>query len=135
MNIIQYLITEIGCDSTIPDNKGSLPLHNACYNGKHYYAIIIINNYRRTVLHYANCNGHIDIVQWFLHDGRIDLMAKDYLRDSCVDLIIKQQYHLLKLFQPFVESTKRFPIHTYGKTVLTGNSGAGKTTLAKVITE
>ena len=42
---------------------------------------------------------------------------------------------MLELFQPLIESTKLFPIHTFGKTVLTGNSGAGKTTLAKVVTE
>ena len=113
MNIIQYLITEQGCDPVIIDRDKWTALHMACYN------------------------GHTDIVKWLLYDGRIDIMAKDRSGKTCIDLAghLKNRYRLLKLFQPLVESTKLFPIHTYSKTVLTGNSGAGKTTLAKVITE
>ena len=33
LNIIQYLITELGCDPTTPSNNGTLPLHIACHNG------------------------------------------------------------------------------------------------------
>ena len=33
MNIIKYLITEQGCDPTISDNNGHLPLHIGCRNG------------------------------------------------------------------------------------------------------
>ena len=34
-----------------------------------------------------------------------------------MDELVNNRYSLLKLFQPFVESTKLFPIHSYGKTV------------------
>ena len=108
LNIIQYLITELGCDpSMVDDNK-------------------------RTVLHWASYCGHISVVQWLLHNTQVDIMAKDINGDTCIDLA-KDHYEILKIFEPLVDSSKHFPIHKFGKTVLTGNSAAGKTTLAKVI--
>ena len=113
VNIIQYLITELGCDPAEID-----------YNG-------------RTVLHWASYCGHTQIVQWLLHNGQVDVKAKDNAGRTCVDLAgqRKNRYELLKLFQPLVVSTKKFQIHSFSKTVFTGNSAAGKTTLAKVIAE
>ena len=181
MNIIQYLITEQGCDPKTPNNNGDLPIHIACLNGHlrvtkyfitkqhcnptcrgqygwtplHYssqgghlniiqYLIteqgcdpVTVQEFKATPLHIASYHGHTDIVRWLLHDGRIDIMAKDSSGKTSIDLALqgKKSCQLLELFQPVIESTKLFPIHTYGKTVLTGNSGAGKTTLAKVFTE
>ena len=105
--------TEVGCDFTID------------------------NNDKRTILHLASFYGHIQIVQWLLHDGRLKILAKDRFGETCVDLAgrIKNRFELLKLFQPFVKPPKLFPIHTCSKVLLTGNSAAGKTTLVKVITE
>ena len=147
INIIEYLITEQGCDPNALDNNGALPIHIACLCG-HLSAMkyfineqhcdpVIVDRSKRTILHIASYNGHIDIVRWLLHDGRIDIMAKDKSGNTCIEKAgqLKNSYYMLKLFQPFVASTKLFPIHTYGKTVLTGNSGAGKTTLARVISE
>ena len=113
MNIIQYLITEQGCDP------------------------VIVDIFKATPLHIATFHGHTDIVRWLLHDGRIDIMAKNSSGKTCINLARqgKNSYQLLELFQPLIKLTKLFPIHRYGKTVLTGDSGAGKTTLAKVITE
>ena len=108
LNIIQYLITELGCDPTIVD-----------YDSK-------------TVLHWASDYGHISVVQWLLHNTQVDIMAKDINGVTCIDLA-KHHYEILKIFEPLVDSSKRFPIHKFGKTVLTGKSAAGKTTLAKVI--
>ena len=113
MNIIQYLITEQGCDP------------------------VTVDRFKATPLHIATFHGHTDIIRWLLHDGQIDIMAKNSSGNTCINLAQQgnNSYQLLKLFLPVVKSTKLFPIHTYGKTVLTGDSGAGKTTLAKVITE
>ena len=41
----------------------------------------------------------------------------------------------MKLFQPLLDSHKTHPIHLLTKAVLTGNSGAGKSSLAHCITE
>ena len=113
MNIIQYLITELGCDPSIVDQSG------------------------KTILHLASYHGHIHIVQWLLHSGKVNIMARDNHKKTCVDLAghVKNRFELLKLFLPFIQAAKSFPLQTFSKSVLTGNSGAGKTTLAKVIIE
>ena len=147
LSATKYFITEQHCDPTCRDQYGRTPLHYASQGG-HMKIIkyliteescdpVIVDQSNSTLLHIASYNGHIDIVQWLLHDGRIDIMAKDKSGNTCVDQAgqLKNRYYILKLFQPFLASTKLFPIHTYGKTVLTGNSGAGKTTLSKVISE
>ena len=56
---------------------------------------------------------------------------------TCVDIAghKKNHFELMKLFQPIIKSMNTFPLHTISKTVLTGNSAAGKTTLATVINE
>ena len=147
MDIIKYLITEQGCDPNTVDNNGDLPIHIACHGGhlsatkyfitEQHCDPVIVDQFKRTILHIASYNGHIDIVRWLLHNGRIDIMAKDKSGNTCIEKAgqLKNRYYMLKLFQPFVASTKLFPIHTYGKTALIGNSGAGKTTFIKVITE
>ena len=113
MNIIQYLITELGCDQSIVDL------------------------FDRTILYLASYYGHTHIVQWLLHSGKVNIMAKDYLWRTCVDIAghKKNRFELMKLFQPIIKSMNTFPLHTISKTVLTGNSAAGKTTLATVINE
>ena len=42
-------------------------------------------------------------------------------------------YDLLKLFRSFPQFKRDFPVHTYTKLVLTGYSGAGKTTTSQLI--
>ena len=183
MNIIQCLFTELGCDPTIPDNKGSLPLHIASLNGhlnvvKYFITklrfdsncrnetgstplhcaterghmniiqylvtnvkscdISVVDNEGKNILHLASYYGHHQIVKWLLHLGQFEIMATDKLGQTCIDLAgnkNKNRYEMLELFKPFIESSKEFPIHTFSKTVIVGNSSAGKTTLAKVITE
>ena len=43
-------------------------------------------------------------------------------------------YDIIKLLQPFVDCSKDYPIHTFTKLILTGDSGTGKTTIAQHIT-
>ena len=33
MDIIKYLITEQGCNSSLPDNEGDMAIHFACLGG------------------------------------------------------------------------------------------------------
>ena len=46
---------------------------------------------------------------------------------------VKGNYDLLKLFRSFPKLKRDFPVHTYTKLVLTGYSGAGKTTTSQLI--
>ena len=50
---------------------------------------------------------------------------------TLVDII--NRYELLKLFKSFLQCERDFPVHTYTKLVLTGYSGAGKTTISQLI--
>ena len=142
LNIIEYLLVEeTQCDPTTLNDS----LHLACSNGhlnvvKYFINIQfldpseVLDKDGRTLLHTGCYFKHTHIVEWLLHEGTIDVMAKDNKRRTCIDLATNC-YPLLKLFKPLVDSKKSFPIHSYNKVVLTGNSGAGKTTLAKVISE
>ena len=146
LNIIKYLVEETQCDPMTTDNKGILPLHSAfnptilndsfhlaCANGHLNVVKYFINRQfldpskvldkdGRTVMHIACYFRHTHIVKWLLHEGRVDIKAKDNKRRTCIDLATNC-YPLLKLFKPLVNSKKSFPIHSYYKVVLTGNSG------------
>ena len=142
LNATKYFIAEQNCDPSYRNKTGSTPLHYASEGG--YLNIIqyfinelgcnpsIVDHDSRTVLHWASYHGHISVVQWLLHNTQVDIMAKDINGDTCIDLA-KHHYEILKILEPLVDSSKRFPIHKFGKTVFTGNSAAGKTTLAKII--
>ena len=53
LNIIQYLITELGCDPTTPSNNGALPLHIACHN------------------------GHLNVAKYFITEQKCDPNSRD----------------------------------------------------------
>ena len=111
MNIIQYLISEQGCDPAVADNDG------------------------KTSLHYACDAGHVEVVKWLIQDRRLDVFNKDKNGRTAVDYaeFSHTSYEVLKLFQPFLQSIKSYPIHSFTKTIVTGNSGAGKSSLAQCI--
>ena len=116
LNIIKYLITELQCDPLIADDNS------------------------KTILQVATNNEHDQIVEYLLHNGWCSpqgiTKAKLELL-TCIDVArhTRNRYKLLRLFQPLAEITKTFDIHTFSKVILIGNSSAGKSTLAKVISE
>ena len=73
-------------------------------------------------------------MQYLLSTGRVDPLAKSNAGITPVDRASshKNCYDLLKLFQSFPQC-KNFPVHTYTKLILTGYSGAGKTTTSQLI--
>ena len=111
LEVIRYFINEQHCDPMTKDNEGETPLHLACNIG------------------YAN------IVQYLLSTGKVDPLAKNKDGKTPVDLASTRSnsYHLLKLFQSFSQCKRDFPVHTYTKLILTGFSGAGKTTISQLI--
>ena len=74
------------------------------------------------------------LMQYLLSTGRVDPLAKDKYGNTPVDEAGSHEncYDLLKLFQSFPQC-KNFPVHTYTKLILTGYSGAGKTTTSQLI--
>ena len=145
LNIIQYLISEAHCNPSCEKKNGNTPLHLACNNGYLNITQYLIseahcnpsceNKYSDTPLHLACKRGHIQIVQYLLSTGKVDLLAKNKFGATPVDYASTQDnsYDLLKLFRSFPQCKRDFPVHTYTKLILTGYSGAGKTTISQLI--
>ena len=146
MDIVIDLITKHKCDTNSDkDSEGQVPLHYACHYGYLNIAQYLIreahcnpsceNNYSETPLHLACRSGHTHIVQYLLSTGRVDPLAKTNYDETAIDIASRHydNYNLHKLFQSFPQCKRDFPVHTYTKLILTGYSGAGKTTISQLI--
>ena len=148
LNLVKYLIREAHCDPSCKNKKSNTPLHLACSNGHLNIIKYLISEAHcnpscenikgTTPLHLVCCNGHAHIVQYLLSSstGKVDqLQAKNMYGMTPVDyaIIHPNCYNLLKLFQSFPQCKRDFPVHTYTKLILTGYSGAGKTTISQLI--
>ena len=159
MNIVEYLTTELHCDPTVRSSDGSLPLHVSCHHGhlnitKYFIAeqncdLKSLNIHMKTPLHYACENDHKQIIQYFLANYR-DFYHFDWVtrtlfymvkrknfepQQTVSRLFYARRFSVKELFHSLAGVKKEFPIHSYNKVILTGNSAAGKTTLTAVITE
>ena len=144
LEVIRYFINEQHCNPMTKDNDGDTPLHYACCNGHLNIAHYLIseadcnpsceNKDGNTPLHLA-CSYHAHTVQYLLSTAKVDPMAKNKYGKTPIDYAGRHRYNydLLKLFQSFPQCERDFPVHTYTKLVLTGYSGAGKTTISKLI--
>ena len=145
LEVVRYFINGQHCDPMAKDNNGDTPLHLACQYGHHNIAQYLIreancnpscqNKNGDTPLHLVCGNDHAHIVQYLLSTGKVDAMAKNKSGETPVDYASRRgnNYHTLKLFQSFPQCKRDFPVHTYTKLVLTGYSGAGKTTISQLI--
>ena len=145
IRIVQYLLSTGKVDPLTKNKNGDTPLHIACNNGYLNITQYLIseahcnpsceNNNGNTPLHIACQRGHNHIVQYLLSTGKVDLLAKNKFHITPVDYASRHDnsYDLLKLFQSFPQCKRDFPVHTYTKLILTGYSGAGKTTISQLI--
>ena len=142
LNIAQYLIREEHCNPSCENNIGKTPLHLACTNGnlnivqylireEHCNPSCKINN-GWTPLHIACLHNHAHIVQYLLSTGRVNPLTKNKLGNTALSYA-SGKYDVIKLFEPFEECRTAFPVHTFTKLILTGDSGAGKTTITELI--
>ena len=142
LNIAQYLIREEHCNPSCEDNDGETPLHYACTSGHLNIAQYLIreehcnpsceNNDGTTPLHFACIFDHAHIVQYLLSTGRVNPLTKNKLGDTALSYA-SGKYDIIKLFEPFEECRTAFPVHKFTKLILTGDSGAGKTTITELI--
>ena len=145
LNIAQYLIREEHCNPSCEDTDfGNTPLHYACDNGHLNIAQYLIreehcnpsceNNGGWTPLQNSCGSDHAHIVQYLLSTGRVNPLTKNKGKFGRTALYYaSDKYDIIKLFEPFEECRTAFPVHTFTKLILTGDSGAGKTTLTELI--
>ena len=145
IEIARYLINDCHCDPSCTDNSGDTPLHMACncLYGRIEIVRYLINDchcdpscigYRgRTPLHYACEHKKSTLVAKFLiSTGQVNPLVED--QDGCTPLYYASgNYDLIKLFESFEKCRVDFPVHTFTKLILTGDSGAGKTTTANCL--
>ena len=144
LDIVQYLINEQHCDPMSKNKSNKTPLHWGCQYGHLNIVQYLINErhcdpmskdeLKRTPLHYACMDGITHIVQYLLSTGKVDPLARD--NDGRTPMYYAANsgnYDLLKLFRSFPQFKRDFPVHTYTKLILTGYSGAGKTTTSQLI--
>ena len=91
---MRYLISERGCDPMCRSLYGSIPLHNACQEGKLNvvkYLVEDVNvepSYRNeldvTPLHMASYRGHLSVVRLLVEDYLCDPAVRaEKWKDSC----------------------------------------------------
>ena len=143
LDIAQYLIREEHCNPSCENNNGSTPLHLACrfVHGLNIAQYLIKEEHCNpssedtlgwTPLHFACLNGHTHIVQYLLATGRVNPLTKNKNGRTALSYA-SDEYDIIKLFEPFEECRTAFPVHTFTKLILTGDSGAGKTTITELI--
>ena len=65
-------------------------------------------------------------------------MAKNQRDQTAMELVYRDnetRFSILKMFEPFEQCRKDFPVESYSKVFFCGNTGAGKSSLAAVIME
>ena len=144
LKVTKYLVNKQHCNPMTRNNYYNTPLHDACIIGHLDITHYLISEAHcdpscedvdgNTPFHYACLTGHALTVQYLLSTGRVDPLAKNNVGITPLHHVSsdKNCYDLLKLFQSFPQC-KNYPVHTYTKLILTGYSGAGKTTMSKLI--
>ena len=142
IEIARYLTNDCRCDPSCTDTIGHTPLHLACTYGQIEIARYLINDlhcdpshisYRgRTPLHYACISSHALVAKFLLSIGQVNPLVQDkYGRTPLY--YASGNYDIIKLFESFEKCRVDFPVHTFTKLILTGDSGAGKTTTANCL--
>ena len=135
VEVIKYFITELQCDPMEKNNRRWTPLHLACHNGHLNIAQYLIREKHCnpsacettdgawTPLHLACANHHAHVVQYLLSTGQVNPLAKNNSGDTALSFA-SLNYDIIKLFEPFEECRIAFPVPTFFKLILTGDSGA-----------
>ena len=142
INIVQYLIREENCNPSCENSDGWTPLHYACIDGHLDIAQYLIREEHcnpscedkngKTPLHYACQSDHAHIVEYLLSTGRVNPLSETKSGFNAL-FYASGKYDIIKLFEPFEECRTAYPVHTFTKLILTGDSGAGKTTITELI--
>ena len=142
LDIIKFLVSSLSVDVNIQDGSGYTPLHTACHYGKLDIVKFLMSTEQinpistdingNTTLHYVCSSGNVDIVKYLLSTGRIDPMAKNKYQETPLQMA-GNRYYILKLFEPFKQCRVDFPVESYSKVFLCGNTTNGKSSLGNAL--
>ena len=143
LKVARYLIKRAFCDPSCKDKDDNIPLLLACVNGELSIVQYLIeeegcdpcygdNVWGNTPLHEACINDRPKIVEYLLSTGRVNPLTKNKKGNTAL-YYASGKFDIMKLFEPFKKCRTAFPVQTFTKLILTGDSGAGKTTIAEVI--
>ena len=142
LDIITFLVSLSSVDVNIQGVSGNTPLHTACRYGQLDIIKFLMsteqvnpmptNKIGDTPLHIACTCGYVNIVNYLLSTGRMDPMAENRDQHTPVQLA-GHKYEILTLFQPFEQCRVDFPIESYSKVFLCGNTTNGKSSLANAL--
>ena len=112
---VQFLINECHVDPTLRDSSGRTALH---------YAVKDIYSERG-----------LRVVQCLLATGRANPLTRDNNGDTPLSIAGKSRNKkaIMPFFETFAKTKALYPVDSYVNVLILGNSGAGKTTLSKVI--
>ena len=142
LDIVKFLVSLPSVDVNIRANNGCTSLHEACNYGKleivkflmstELMNPILADESGDTPLHIACRCCMVNIVKHLLSTGRIDPMTENRQQKTPVEMA-GNQYDILELFEPFKQCRVDFPVQSYSKVFLCGNSTNGKSSLVHAL--
>eukprot|EP00731_Ephydatia_muelleri_P013368 Em0007g678a len=84
-----------------------------------------------TALHRASMFSQVDSVKILLAAPGINVNTKDF--GHRIALQLATNYEIITLLKRYTDCCEDYPVHSFGKIILSGDTGSGKTTLAQVI--
>ena len=140
--IVKILVSLSSVDVNSKAYDGYTPLHTACRCSQLDIVQLLMSTAQvnpisttkdgDTPLHIACRHNRVDIVKYLLSTGRIDPMAKNRYQKIPVQMA-GDKYQILKIFEPFKQCRTHFPVESYSKVFLCGNTTNGKSSLAHAL--
>ena len=145
IDVVKCLIFRFGCDPMYKDNDGWTCLHYAGQRGSLDIMKYLItecncdpmatNKDGSTCLHITVANRHLSLTEYLLSTNKINPFARNNYYITAIGQCQFDDKPLQTLFTKFNEVKISHPVDSFVNVLLLGNPGAGKSTLAKVISE
>ena len=140
--IIKFLLSSFSIDVNIKDDENNTLLLAACRYDLSDVIEVLVSTKQvppiytteegNTLLHIACKYGCVNVVKYLLSTGHVDPMAKNRYDITPVQMA-EQNYSILKLFEPFEQCRVEFPVESYIKVFLCGDTTNGKSSLANAL--
>ena len=142
LDVVKFLMSSFSVNVNIKEDEKYTPLYIACRYGQLDVIEFLMSTKQvhpiytteegNTLLHIACKHGCVNVVKYLLSTGHIDPMAKNRYEIVPVQMA-EQNYSILKLFEPFEQCRVDFPVESYSKVFLCGDTTNGKSSLANAL--